>query len=79
MSMSELPTRADASFTVDGFCQAENISRGKLYEFWRKGCGPRFYWNGAHRRITQAARLDWQREREAAATLDALVEIADGK
>jgi hypothetical protein len=40
-----------------------------LYALWRKGGGPKFYWNGAHRRITHSARLEWQRacEREAAA------------
>jgi hypothetical protein len=75
---SELPARGpsialitDPSFTVDGFCRAEVISRSQLYDFWREGKGPRFYWNGAHRRITAEARRDWQkeREREAAAAL----------
>jgi hypothetical protein len=57
----------DQSYTVDEFCAAERMSRGKLCEAWCKGRGPRFYWNGTHRRITQQARLDWQRQQEAAA------------
>jgi hypothetical protein len=57
----------DRSFTINEFCEAERISRGALYELWRQGCGPRFYWNGTHRRITADARRDWQHQREAAA------------
>jgi hypothetical protein len=67
---------SDPSFTVNEFCAAERMSRGMLYELWREGRGPRFYLNGKHRRITQQARLDWQRQQEAAATSLA---IADGK
>jgi hypothetical protein len=33
---------------------------------WKLGHGPRFYMNGNRRVITHAARIDWQREREAA-------------
>ena len=57
----------DPSYSVDDFCIAENMSRGKLYEDWKNGVGPDFYWNGAHRKITHRARLEWQRLREAAA------------
>ena len=73
----------DQSYTVDEFCAAERMSRGKLYEAWRKGRGPRFYWNGTHRRITQA-RLDWQRQQRPVAQrmwraiMDVLREIGVG-
>ena len=61
---------SDPNFTpysVDEFCAAERMSRVSLYEHWKRGKGPRFYLNGRCRRITHAARLDWQREREAEA------------
>jgi hypothetical protein len=58
----------DPTYTVDEFCAAERISRVKLYEFWKQERGPRFYFNGKCRRITHAARMEWQREREAEAT-----------
>jgi len=58
---------ADGSFTIDEFCNAERMSRGMLYRAWREGWGPEFYLVGTHRRITQRARLEWQRQREAAA------------
>jgi hypothetical protein len=55
------------SYTVSEFCAEERMSKGKLYELWRKKKGPRFYWNGNQRRISHDARLDYQREAEAAA------------
>jgi predicted DNA-binding transcriptional regulator AlpA len=57
----------DASLTINEFCQAEKISRSMLYRAWSEGWGPRFYRVGVTRRITSSARLEWQREREAAA------------
>jgi hypothetical protein len=57
----------DASLTIDEFCKAEKISRSMLYRAWSEGWGPRFYRVGVTRRITYRARLDWQRDREAAA------------
>jgi hypothetical protein len=62
----------DRSYTVNEFCAAERISRSKLYEDWKADKGPRFYWNGKHRRITHEARVEWQHGREAeAAALEA--------
>jgi hypothetical protein len=58
----------DPSLTVDQFCRAENISRSMLYRAWAEGWGPKFYKVGVTRRITHRARLEWQRERETAAT-----------
>jgi hypothetical protein len=55
----------EPSYTVDEFCNAERISRVALYDMWRQGRGPRFYFNGRCRRITHKARLDWQGAREA--------------
>jgi hypothetical protein len=57
----------DASLTTKEFCRAEKISRSMLYRAWKEGWGPRFYRAGVTRRITQRARLEWHREREAAA------------
>jgi hypothetical protein len=74
MSSERTPARASASFgapdaslTIDEFCQAEKISRSMLYRAWSEGWGPKFYRVGVSRRITYRARLEWQREREAAA------------
>lgn len=58
---------SDPSLTVDGFCEAESISRSALYDFWKKKRGPAYYFNGNRRIITAEARKTWQREREAAA------------
>jgi hypothetical protein len=54
----------EPSYTVDEFCKTERISRVALYSMWRDGKGPRFYMNGRCRRITHAARIEWQREME---------------
>ena len=53
----------EPSYTPDEFCAAERISRSKLYEYWKTGRGPRYYLNGVSRRITHAARLQWQQQR----------------
>jgi hypothetical protein len=57
----------EPSYTVSEFCKAERISRVALYEFWKQGKGPRYYLNGRCRRITHAARLEWQHEMETRA------------
>jgi hypothetical protein len=57
----------DPTYTVKTFCTAEHMSRSMLYRAWSEGWGPEFYWVGNTRRITQRARLDWQKQREAAA------------
>jgi hypothetical protein len=57
----------EPSYTPDELRITERISRTKLYELWKQGKGPRFYFNGRCRIITHQARLDWQREREAEA------------
>jgi hypothetical protein len=54
----------EPSYTVDEFCKSERISRVALYDFWKRGKGPRYYMNGKRRIITHAARTDWQREME---------------
>jgi hypothetical protein len=56
----------DQSYSPDEFAAAEGISRGMVYKLWGQGKGPRFYYAGNRRRITEQARRDWQREREAA-------------
>jgi hypothetical protein len=61
---------SDVSLTIKGFCTAEKISRSMLYRAWAEGWGPKFYWVGVTRRITHRARLEWQREREAAANVE---------
>jgi hypothetical protein len=53
----------EPTYTIDEFCAAERISRSMLYRAWQEGWGPRFYLNGICRRITHAARLEWQHAR----------------
>jgi hypothetical protein len=70
MSLEHSPARArlaGASHTVDGFCELEQISRSELYKLWKLGLGPRFYYVGSHRRITEEARRDFHAQAEAAA------------
>ena len=55
------------SYTIAEFCSVERISRAHLYNLWNRGEGPRFYLVGNRRRITEEARLEWQRDREPAA------------
>ena len=53
------------SYTVEEFCGVERISRSMLYKLWSEGKGPRFYMVGTVRRISQEARIKWQRQLEA--------------
>jgi excisionase family DNA binding protein len=57
----------DPTYTIDEFCKLERIHRSTLYKLWRQGQGPRYFLIGSHRRITEQARQDWHRDREAAA------------
>ena len=57
---------SDQSYTVDTFCEAEQLSRSMLYKLWSQGQGPRFYMVGTVRQISHEARLEWQRQMEAA-------------
>ena len=59
------------SYSVDTFAEAEDISRSMVYKLWKQGQGPRFYYVGTVRRISHQARIDWQREQEAAASVEA--------
>jgi hypothetical protein len=61
---------SDQSYTVKSFCEAERISRAMLYRLWAHGQGPRFYMVGTVRRISPEARVEWQREREAASEIE---------
>jgi hypothetical protein len=58
---------SEQSYSVNSFCEAENISRAMLYKLWRLGQGPRFYMLGNVRRISHQARIEWQAAMEAAA------------
>jgi hypothetical protein len=66
---------SEQSYSVNSFCEAENISRAMLYKLWRLGQGPRFYMLGNVRRISHQARIEWQAAMEAAALVDLLVDF----
>jgi hypothetical protein len=59
-------------YSVRRFCDSHEISRTHLYEQWRKGIGPRFYWQGDEKRITAEAAAEWVVRMQAAS--DALTE-----
>jgi hypothetical protein len=64
------PAFAAPSYTIIQFCEVERMSRSALYKLWAEGKGPRFYFVGNTRRITAQARLDYHRDREAAAAVE---------
>ena len=63
----------DQSLTVNEFCAAEKIGRTRLYQDWKQGKGPRFFYNGTRRRISEEARKEWRRQREHEAPNEAAV------
>ena len=65
--MSDAFTPFEPSYTVDEFCTVERISRVKLYDEWKHGKGPRFYYNGKRRIIPHYARIDYQQRKMAEA------------
>ena len=60
-------TPYEPSYTVDEFCMAERISRVALYDMWKHGRGPAFYYNGVRRIIPHSARLEYQKRQMAEA------------
>jgi hypothetical protein len=76
MSLEHSPARNRAAYTVSEFCHAYRISRGKLYQLWAAGLGPRYINIGAgrkkdSRRITFEAAQDWEIEGERRAAGEA--------
>lgn len=55
----------EPSYTVTEFCAAERMSKVRLYEEWKDGVGPQFYWNGNRRIIPHSARLEYQQRKIA--------------
>ena len=55
-------------YTVQEFCSSHRISHSQLYNFWKQGTGPRYFRNGARRRITEEAAAEWRKELEAKAS-----------
>jgi hypothetical protein len=46
-------------YTVDQFCEIEEISRPFLYRAWKRNGGPDYMQMGARRRITEEARQEY--------------------
>jgi hypothetical protein len=69
VSLEHSPARQNgrAAYTIFEFCDAHRISRSKLYQLWREGCGPRAMRIGSKVLITCEAAADWRRERETTA------------
>jgi hypothetical protein len=44
---------SEQSYSVDTFAEAEGICRSMVYKLWSQGKGPRFYYVGTVRRISQ--------------------------
>jgi hypothetical protein len=87
MSVDDSPRRhgpsplsvADPSLNIDGFCVGENISRASLYNLWKRGKGPRYFYVGNSRRISHEARQQWRRDREAEAAEHEVACVANSK
>ena len=56
-----------ASHTIKSFCEAERISRSMIYKLWAQNKGPRWFLVGSTRRISEEARTEWRKAREAEA------------
>jgi hypothetical protein len=60
------PPEDRSSYTITEFCRRNRISRGTFYNLKREGKAPRLMLIGAYeQRVSAAAELDWQRDREA--------------
>jgi hypothetical protein len=57
-----------AAYTINEFCDAHRISRGKLYQLWAEGIGPRWVNVGKKRIISVEAAAAWRIESERKAT-----------
>jgi hypothetical protein len=66
MQDEQLP-RSGGADSVNGFCAKNRTSRTKLYDLWSKGLGPRFFYVGNQRRISDEAAAEWRRSMELAA------------
>ncbi len=55
------------AFTLPEFCEAFNISRGRLHELDQAGLGPRVYRIASKPYISVAAAQEWQRKMEQGA------------
>ena len=53
-----------ATYTVDTFCGAHNISRSHFYDLVREGLGPRLMRRTGRTIISGEAAADWRREME---------------
>jgi hypothetical protein len=53
--------------TINQYCAQEDVSRGRLYDEWRKGIGPRYFKRGSRRFISVEAADEHRRRLEAEA------------
>jgi hypothetical protein len=60
-----------AAYSIDEFCARNGICRVSLYNYWRRGVGPRSFKVGSRRLITAEAERDWHRDREREAAANA--------
>lgn len=54
------------SYSVNQFCKTIPISRATLYEQWRSGQGPKCFFIGKRRFISQEAAREWIKTLEGA-------------
>lgn len=58
------------AFTLAEFCQAYNISRGRLHELDRAGLGPKTYRIASRPYVSLAAAKEWQQRMEEGDAVD---------
>ncbi len=52
------------AFSIDGFCESHNITRGFLYQLWQQGRGPTRMKVGSRTLISVEAAAEWRRKME---------------
>jgi hypothetical protein len=73
------PVIQKASYSIDSFCDAHDVSRPMLYQLWKRDEGPDYFFVGEKRLISVEAATRWRQEREAAARKPAAVEAANAR
>jgi hypothetical protein len=53
------------SFSIKTFCERQDIGRTHYYALEKAGKGPRWFWAGKCRRISEQAESEWIAAREA--------------
>jgi hypothetical protein len=77
MSLEHSPAKQSrVAYTVNEFCDAHRVSRGKLYQLWAEGTGPKFINVGVKRIISFEAAAAWRAKMESESAAKSAPEAA---